>query len=100
MSFLRAFCNLQTKHKGKENKMAETILTHAAKTVLATDPLRAKYDQTMKQLLAEKPILALIIKYTVSECMDMSVPEIVNCIEGTKVVNPSLLSRGFQIVLS
>lgn len=65
--------------------MAETILTHAAKTVLATDPLRAKYDQTMKQLLAEKPILALIIKYTVSECMDMSVPEIVSCIEGTKV---------------
>lgn len=86
--------------------MAGTILTHAAKTVLAIDPLRTKYDQTMKQLLAEKPILALIIMYTVSECMDMSISEIIDCIEGTKVesdlIEPGMTNnpviRGLQSV--
>lgn len=41
-----------------------------------------KYDRSIKNILAYKPILSRIFKETVVECKDMSYEEIEKCIEG------------------
>lgn len=43
---------------------------------------KAKYDMQVKELLADKNILAPILKTCVDECKDMSVEEIKACIQG------------------
>lgn len=64
-----------------------------SETVSFTDNL--KYDTNAKRILANKQVLARILKKTVSEFRDMSFPEIMKCIEGepeisTVPVHPGL----------
>lgn len=64
-----------------------------SETVSFTDNL--KYDTNAKRILANKQVLARILKKTVSELRDMSFPEIMKCIEGepeisTVPVHPGL----------
>lgn len=61
-------------------------LTELGKTVKATDPLKAKLDRTVKNILAFKPLLARIFKEVVTECRDMSVEQIEGCIEGEPLI--------------
>ncbi len=47
---------------------------------------RSKYDRAAKHLVANRPILARIIKATTTEFADYDVDEIEDCIEGTPQV--------------
>ena len=53
--------------------------THLAQAVEAAG-LASTYDTNVKYLLADRQILARILKYTVEEFRDMPVAEIMNCI--------------------
>ena len=59
-------------------------------TVLAldieTENLFIQYDKSIKKVLANKPILARILKFTVRELAQLSVSQIENCIESDSVV--------------
>ena len=46
----------------------------------AGEGAEAQYDQNAKYLLADKQILARILKYTLKEFADMEVNEICGCI--------------------
>ena len=75
--------------------MAETNLAQA---VEAAENL-SRYDTNVKYLLADKQILARILKYAVSEFYDMSVNDIINCISndieiGSKPVDAGLTNLG------
>ena len=68
--------------------MSETYLAHAISVVDAA----CTYDANVKYLLADKQILAYILKYTIIEFQDMEVNEIISCIGddlavGTKSVD-------------
>lgn len=79
-----------------------------APTVLALDieaeNLLIQYDKSVKRVLANKPILARILKFTVRELADLSLEQIENCIEGDSVMigqtyvepgmtNPKILNK-------
>ena len=59
-------------------------------TVLAldieTENLFIQYDKSIKKVLANKPILARILKFTVRELAQLSVSQIESCIESDSVV--------------
>ncbi len=57
-------------------------LTELGKKVVATDNEKIRMDQSVKSILAYKPLLARIFKEVVSECRDMDYDEIEACIEG------------------
>lgn len=64
-------------------------------TLTATEPDEIKLDRSVKRILADKNILARILKETVEECCEMSYDEIRQCIEGNVdieqiPVNPGL----------
>lgn len=75
--------------------MAETYLAHAID--VADDA--CIYDTNVKYLLADKQILAYILKYAVTEFQDMTVGEILSCIGddlaiGTRAVDAGLSNHG------
>ena len=59
-------------------------------TALASDiekeNLFIQYDKSIKKVLANKPILARILKFTVNELSNLSLQEIESCIDGNSVV--------------
>lgn len=72
--------------------MAET---HLSQAIEATSPSGAEYDTNIKCLLADKQILARILKYTLQEFQNMEIKEIIPCIGddieiGTKPLDPGL----------
>ncbi len=76
--------------------MSDTYLSHA---ITATNDAGAAYDANAKYLLADKQVLAWILKYAVSEFFDMDIPAIISCIEdtieiGSKPVDPGLSGTG------
>ncbi len=76
--------------------MSDTYLSHA---ITATNDAGAAYDANAKYLLADKQVLAWILKYAVSEFFDMDIPAIISCIEdtieiGSKSVDPGLSGTG------
>lgn len=84
---------LPVQQKGR--KIAETYLALAVK---ATEE-SSSYDTNAKFLLADKQILAWILKYAVKEFQDMSIGEIIACIGddievSTRPVDPGLSNLG------
>ena len=61
------------------------IDTPLANDIDATDG-KSKYDTQVKKVLANKIILAWILKYTVREFFEFSISDIEKCIEGTPEV--------------
>lgn len=57
-------------------------MTPTAVTITGTDPREIKLDRQIKKVLACKPILSMILKYTVQECHDMTLEQVMACIEG------------------
>ena len=81
---------------GKGCAVAETYLSHA---IEAAGPSGAEYDTNAKYLLADKQILARILKYTVKEFQDMPVDDIISSIGddievGTRPLDPGLSNLG------
>ncbi len=64
------------------------------KIVTTVPPEKLKLDHQIKKVLAQKPILARILKGTVEECRWMSAEEIEQCIEGEPMVEAILLEPG------
>ena len=71
-----------------------TTLTGLGKELISSDQYRIKLDQTVKKILAYKPLLAMIIKETVSECLGMSLSEIEQCIEGDVLISKVYIDGG------
>jgi len=57
------------------------IKTNIAKVVEEVDK-KARYDAAVKKVLSDPQILAWILKYTVKEFNEYTIPEIMACIEG------------------
>lgn len=57
------------------------LQTSLANSIDATKE-KIKYDTQVKKVLANKIILAWILKYTMKEFQQMNIPDIANCIEG------------------
>lgn len=77
----------------------QKIETNLAQALDAAGDAAASYDTNVKKLLADKQVLARILKYAVEEFMDMSLEDIManigNDIEvGTKQVAPGLSNLG------
>lgn len=87
---------LQKRTKAKRRKqMAETNLSQAVDATNAA----SSYDTNIKFLLADKQILARILKYAVNEFEDMSVDDIMSCLGddieiGTRPVDAGLSNIG------
>ena len=80
-------------------------------TALASDiekeNLFIQYDKSIKKVLANKPILARILKFTVQELSILSLQQIENCIDGNSVMigqtfvepglsNPKIISKQLE----
>lgn len=81
--------------QGKEEKMIDTNLAQA---IEAAD-VSSSYDANIKFLLADKQILARILKYSVQEFKDMAVDDIMNSIGdnidiGTRPLDAGLTNLG------
>lgn len=74
-----------------------TILTNA----ICTAGIKAQYDANVKNILANKQILAYILKYTTEEFEEYEIPDIISCIEspaiGEEPVYPGV-GQGERIV--
>lgn len=60
---------------------------------------KARYDVSVKEVLADKQVLARILKYSLDEFMDDSIDEIIRCISddieiSTIPVDPGLTNLG------
>lgn len=51
--------------------------TNLAQAIEATNDAGSAYDANIKYLLADKQILARILKYTIKEFQDMEIPDII-----------------------
>ena len=69
-------------------------LTGLGRTILAVDQDKMRLDQTVKNILAYKPLLARILKEVVIECKDLSCDEIEACIEGDVLVSRVYVDSG------
>lgn len=68
-------------------QVENTYLSQAAQAAGST----AVYDTNVKYLLADKQILARILKYTIQECREVTIEDIMACIgEDIEVVSAAL----------
>ena len=74
------------------------VLTGFGKTILAADAVRIRLDQTVKSILAYRPLLARIFKEVVSECRYMNLDEIEACIEGEIQISEVFVDGGLSNV--
>ena len=76
------------------------IRTHLRNTLEAVDSLKARYDKNVKELLADIQVLARIVKHTVVEVDNLSIEQIMACIDhdsiciGMVPVEPGLTNMG------
>lgn len=74
------------------------IRTHLGNTIDGVDSLKARYDKNVKEILADIQVLARIVKHTVVEVENLSIQEIMRCIDhesiriGTAPIAPGLSS--------
>lgn len=76
--------------------MAET---HLSQAIEAASLSGVEYDTNIKYLLADKQILARILKYTLQEFQDMNISDVIPCIGddieiGTRPLDPGLSNLG------
>ncbi len=63
-----------------ENKRKE--VTNLSNTIDACQRDKMRYDNNIKKLFSDKQIASRILKYTLDECKDMSIEDIIRCIDG------------------
>lgn len=73
-------------------QVEDTYLSQAVVTAGSA----ASYDANVKYLLADRQILARILKYTVQECRDMEIEEIISCIGDDIEVASAALDPGLS----
>jgi len=70
--------------------------THLSRAIDAAGRFHAAYDAYVKELLADKQILARILKYTVDEFADMEIADILSCIGEEVEVAQTPLEAGLS----
>ncbi len=70
--------------------------TNLAKTLESIGNANAAYDSNVKNLLADKQILARILKYTLDEFKDMELHKIMKCICSDVMVESQYLDAGLS----
>ncbi|MCD7835129.1 MAG: hypothetical protein LUG83_00405, partial [Lachnospiraceae bacterium] len=60
--------------------------TYISNVIDAAESSKIQYDRNAKNILADKQILARILKYTLDEFRGMEIEKIISCIEGTPYV--------------
>ena len=76
----------------------------ALASYIEKENLFIQYDKSIKKVLANKPILARILKFTVQELSTLSLQQIESCIDGNSVMlgqtfvepglsNPKIISK-------
>ena len=76
------------------------IRTHLGNAIEAIDSLKARYDKNVKELLADIQVLSRIVKHTVTEVENLSIQEIMDCIDRSSIrvgvvpVEPGLTNMG------
>lgn len=84
----------------KEREKQMNKKTHIATALDAIVPDRIRYDEYVKEVLADVQILARILKYSVEELKELSIDEIILCIDeeqieiGKAPVAPGLTNFG------
>jgi len=73
------------------NDVFVNVNTHLHNVVDAVEADKAKYDQNVKELIADPQILARIIQQTVVEVEGMSVDEVITCIDADSIEVASVL---------
>ena len=73
-------------------QIEDTYLSQAVVTAGSA----AAYDVNVKYLLADRQILARILKYTIQECRDMEIEEIISCIGNNIEVASAALDPGLS----
>ncbi|MBQ8279923.1 MAG: PD-(D/E)XK nuclease family transposase [Roseburia sp.] len=74
--------------------------THLADSLDSMEPMKLRLDESIKELLADVQILARILKYTVSEVSELSIDDIISCIDeecieiGTASLEPRASNLG------
>lgn len=66
---------------------------------IAIADLKAQYDENTKNILSDKEVLAWILQYTTSEFAELSIEEIIQCIEGEPEVSMVRVNPGETNVL-
>lgn len=69
-----------------------SIQTHIATTLDATTPAKIRYDINVKEVLADVQILSRILKYTVEELRELSIDEIISCINENDI-----FTKGYRV---
>ena len=64
--------------------------THLSNTIDAIDQSNAKYDKNVKEFLSDIQVLARIAKYTISEVAELSIEDIMACIDGKSIETGSV----------
>ena len=57
------------------------VRTHLGNTIEAVDFAKTRYDKNVKEILADIQVLARIVKHTVAEVRQLSISEIMSCID-------------------
>lgn len=91
-------CPVRKRHPGEMRKeyRRQMAATNLSETITAAGNAGAEYDANMKRLLADKQILARILKYTVTEFRDMEPEAVMACIRDDIEIGTPLLIRGSQ----
>ncbi len=66
--------------------MKQNKLNHLGQSIASSDN-KAEYDDAVKELLADKQLLAWILKWTTEEFADMEIDDIIPCIENPMISN-------------
>lgn len=71
-------------------------MTPTAVTIAGTDPGEIKLDLQIKKVLACKPILSMILKEVVKECRDLTLEQMMDCIEGNPQIEKVPMDPGWS----
>ncbi|MCR5417414.1 MAG: PD-(D/E)XK nuclease family transposase [Lachnospiraceae bacterium] len=66
--------------------MKQNKLNHLGQSIASSDN-KAEYDDAVKELLADKQLLAWILKWTTEEFVSMEIDDIIPCIENPMISN-------------
>ena len=72
------------------NDVLVNVNTHLQVSMDAMEQDKVRYDQNIKELIADPQVLARILQHTVTEVEGMSVDEIIACIDTDSIKTESI----------
>ena len=72
----------------------EVLMENSLAVAINVADSKVEYDENIKNILGEKEVLAWILKYTTSEFAELSIEEIMECIEGEPEISRVRVNPG------